>query len=134
MTDSQVRCKFILGTVKDRDSAFIAFRDEVTSKMRLRTDDFGDGVREVYRCNSTDFHFFDAELLARLRKAVAVWMDLGSEEDSPGMNAMIQVLLRRRNTTYFTVLSVRDLKSWVEESKLRDCVIKDVLEVFRAPR
>jgi hypothetical protein len=130
---SDLKNKFIIGSLEDREQGYRKFVSEMVGIIRSHKQDMDGVVREVWRVNSTDFHIYDGESLARLRKAFAVWVDLGAEEDSPGMNAFIQVLLRRRyNPKQYTVLAARAVNLWVNATKFKDAIVKDVLEAFDA--
>jgi hypothetical protein len=93
-----------------------------------------DGLtREVLRVSSVDYHYYDAEALARLDRAVAVWVDLGGEEDTPGISAMVQRLLNRgRNANKVTVLAVRSKEAWANETKMKISMARDLAEVYGA--
>lgn len=130
---SEQRNRFFSGTLQEREVLWHQWYGLRVQEIRSHRLDLSGITREVWRVSSTEFHIYDAERLDRLRRAYAVWVDLGSEEDSPGLNAAISILLARRQRPVLqTALSFRSFKQWCDCTKLRDGIILDIGEAFDA--
>jgi hypothetical protein len=133
MAESLERNRIVVGSVDDRSAAFLRFEVVLTALIKSRKINMAGVTREIFRCNSSDFHYYDGEALARLRRALAVWVDMGSEEDSAGPVAMIQALITRtRNPQLFTVVAMRSLKEWANDTKIKVSLARDLAEAFHA--
>lgn len=133
MKKSSEQNKFFSGSLQEREVQFRQWSSLRVADIRSHRLDLTGVTREVWRVASTEFHIYDAEKLDRLRRAYAVWVDLGSEEDSPGLNAAISVLLARtQNSRQHTAVSFRSFKQWCDCTKLRDGILLDIHEAFDA--
>lgn len=133
LNKSLERNRFAVGDVAAREAAFRQFSAAMVAAIREKQINMDGLTREVLRVSSVDYHYYDAEALARLDRAVAVWVDLGGEEDTPGISAMVQRLLNRgRNANKVTVLAVRSKEAWANETKMKISMARDLAEVYGA--